>query len=218
MKKSEIAILFVILLSFAIGIYIYPQMPQIIASHWNIQGQVDGYMPRFWGVFLMPIITLGMYLLFILVPKIDPLRKNINKFRKYFDNFIFLIILFLFYVYLLTIIWNKGVRFNMSQMIVPSLGIIFYYSGVLIENTKRNWFIGIRTPWTLSSDSVWERTHKKAGILFKIAGIIALLGIIFHKYAFLFIFFPIILVTIYTIVYSYIEYQKEKHGSKRRGV
>ncbi len=209
MRKSEIIVLGIILLSFAIGIYFYPQMPERVASHWNAQGQVDGYMSKFWGIFLMPFVSLGLLLLFILIPKIDPLKKNIEKFRKYFDGFIVLIIVFLFYIYLLTISWNIGIRFDMGQFLIPALGILFYYAGILVENAKRNWFIGIRTPWTLSSEKVWDKTHKIGGKLFKIAGIIALLGILFQKYALFFVLVPIISVAIYTIVYSYFEYQKE---------
>jgi len=209
MRKSGIIVLGVILLSFIIGIYFYPQMPEKIASHWNAQGQVDGYMSKFWGLFLMPLLSMMLFLLFIAIPKIDPLKHNIEKFREYYDGFVVLIIVYLFYVYLLTIFWNIGIRFSMVQPLAPAMGILFYYIGILIENAKRNWFIGIRTPWTLSSEKVWEKTHKIGGKLFKIAGIIAFIGVFFQRYALFFILVPIILVAAYTIVYSYFEYQKE---------
>ncbi|KAA0005070.1 MAG: SdpI family protein [Thermoplasmata archaeon] len=209
MRKSGIIVLGVILLSFIIGIYFYPQMPEKIASHWNAQGQVDGYMSKFWGLFLMPLLSMMLFLLFIAIPKIDPLKHNIEKFREYYDGFVVLIIVYLFYVYLLTIFWNIGIRFNMVQPLAPAMGILFYYIGILIENAKRNWFIGIRTPWTLSSEKVWEKTHKIGGKLFKIAGIIAFIGVFFQRYVLFFILVPIILVAAYTIVYSYFEYQKE---------
>ena len=209
MRKSTIIVLGVILLSFIIGTYIYHQMPDKIASHWNAQGQVDGYMSKFWGVFLMPFISLGLFLLFVIIPKIDPLKQNIQKFRKYYDLFIILFITFLFYLYLLTVFWNLNFRFNMIQMLLPAFGILFYYIGILTENTKRNWFIGIRTPWTLSNDKVWYKTHKLGGKLFKITGIIAFLGILYQKYALLFVLVPAIIVTFYVFVYSYFEYQKQ---------
>jgi len=85
---NKIAILGIILLSFLLGVYLYPQMPEKMASHWDFQGQVDGYMPRFWGLFLMPFISSGLFLLFVLIPKIDPLKANIKKFRSHFDRFI----------------------------------------------------------------------------------------------------------------------------------
>ncbi len=208
-KKTIIISLLIILLSFIIGIYFYPQMDDLMASHWNARGEVDGYMSKFWGLFLMPFVSTGLLLLFILVPKIDPLKANIEKFRKYFNIFIVLIILFLFYIYLLTIFWNLGLRFSMNQFLPPALAILFYYVGILVEKAKRNWFIGIRTPWTLSSDKVWEKTHKIGGRLFKALGVITLLGIFFGDYAIILVLIPIILITVYTIIYSYFEYQKE---------
>lgn len=209
MRKSEIIIFGIIIITFAIGIYYYPQMPEKLASHWNSQGQVDGYTSKFWGLFLMPIISVGMLLLFILIPRIDPLKSNIQQFRKYFDGFVVLIMVFLFYLYLLTIFWNSGYTFNMITFLSPAFAILFYYSGILIENAKRNWFIGIRTPWTMSSDKVWDRTHKIGGKLFKIAGVVTLLAIFFETYAIYIIVVPLIMVSIYTVVYSYFEYQKE---------
>jgi len=209
MRKTKIIISGIILLSFAIGIYFYPQMPEMVASHWNAQGEVNGYMSKFWGLFLMPIIPIGLLFLFILIPKIDPLKENIEKFRKYFDGFVVLMILFLFYIYLLTVLWNIGIRFDMSQLMMPALGILFYYSGILIENSKRNWFIGIRTPWTLGSEKVWDKTHQRGGKLFKIAGVVIFLSIFFLKYIVFFVIIPVISIVIYTVVYSYFEYQKE---------
>lgn len=207
MRKSELIVLLVILLSFALGIYLYSQMPERMVSHWNSKGEVDGYLPKFWGLFLMPIISFGLLLLFILIPKIDPLRANIEKFRKYYDGFVVLLIFFLFYIYLLALFWNAGFRFNMSQAIIPAVGIVFYYIGILVEKAKRNWFVGIRTPWTLSSDRVWEDTHKLGGKLFKIAGIIALSGIFLPQYAIWLVILPAVSVTIYTVFYSYFKYQ-----------
>lgn len=209
MKKSVIIVLLIILISFIVGIYFYPQMPDKMASHWNSKGEVDGYMSKFWALFLMPFISIGLFLLFVLIPKIDPLKANIEKFRKYFDTFIVLLILFLFYLYLLTIFWNIGVKFSMNQVLPPAFGILLFYSGILIEKAKRNWSIGIRTPWTLSNEKVWEKTHQVGGKLFKFAGVIAFLGVLFPGYAVLFVLIPVILATVYTVIYSYFEYQRE---------
>lgn len=209
MQKTQLIIIFIILLSFAIGIYLYPQMPEMMASHWNARGMVDGYMSKCSSLFFMPLISLFMFLLFILIPKIDPLKENIKKFRKYFDGFILIIILFFFYLYLLTIYWNLGYKFNMVVFLIPAFSVLFYYCGILIQNARRNWFIGIRTPWTLSSDSVWEKTHKLGGKLFKIAGLIALLGLFFQQCALFLVIVPAISNAIYLVLYSYFEYQKE---------
>ncbi|MCK4454208.1 SdpI family protein [Candidatus Parcubacteria bacterium] len=209
MRKTEIIALTIILISFLLGIYFYSSMPEKMASHWNAQGEVDGYMSKFWALFLMPLMSLGLLLLFLVIPKIDPLKQNIEKFRKYFDIFIVLILGFLFYIYLLTIFWNLGIRFSMNLLLLPVLAALFYYCGILIENAKRNWFIGIRTPWTLSSENVWDKTHKLGGKLFKATGIIIFLGIVLESYTPYFVLVPIVFVSIYLIVYSYLEYQKE---------
>jgi len=213
MKKSEITVLTIILISFVIGIYLYPQMPERMASHWNAQGEVDGYMSKLWGLFLIPLISFGLFLLFVAIPMMDPLKQNIEKFRKYYDGFVVLFILFLFYLYLLTIFWNLGFRFNFVQVLIPAFSILIFYLSILLENSKRNWFVGIRTPWTLSSDEVWKKTHKLGGKLFKIAAVTALIGMAFGDYAIYFIILPILFVAIYTTIYSYFEYKK---GMKKR--
>jgi len=210
MNKTKITIFLIILLSFAIGFYFYPQIPERMASHWNAKGEADGYMPKFWGLFLMPLISLAMALLLLLIPRLDPLKENIEKFRKYFDGFIIFILLFLFYLNILVIIWNLGMRFNFIHKTAPAFSALFYYLGILVSNAKRNWFIGIRTPWTLSSETVWDKTHKIGGRLFKVSALIALIGILFGQYAIYFIILPVILTALYTFIYSYFEYKKEK--------
>ncbi len=208
--KAQIVIAITVLLFFAVGGYFYPQMPERMASHWNARGEVDGYMSKFWGLFLMPFISLGLSAFLLMIPKIDPLKANIEKFKKYYYGFMILLLIFLLYLYLLTILWNLGLGFNMLQLLAPAFGILYYFCGVLIEKAKRNYFIGIRTPWTLSSEKVWDKTHFIGGRLFKAAGLVALLGVFFPSYAILFVLIPVILVSLFTIVYSYFEYQKER--------
>lgn len=147
--------------------------------------------------------------LFLLIPRIDPLKANIEKFRAYYDGFIIFLLLFMFYVHALTLVWNFGIRFNMTTALLPAMGFLFYYIGIVMENAKRNWFIGIRTPWTLSSDNIWDKTHKLGAKFYKAAGLAAILGIFFGKYALFFSLIPIIFVSLYLIVYSYLEYKKE---------
>jgi len=210
MRKTELFILIAIIISFIIGIYLYPQMPEHMASHWNAQGNVDDYMSRFWGVFLMPFVLVGLALLFIAIPRIDPLKKNIEGFRKYYDGFIIIFFIFMILVYVQTILWNLGTEISLNLIVPILMGLLFFYIGILLENAKRNWFIGIRTPWTLSSEKVWNKTHKLGSKMFKIAGIIVLIGFLFQKYIIYFTMIPIFFVALYLVVYSYVEYQKEK--------
>lgn len=207
-RKSEILIVGIALFSFVIGVYYYPQMPEQMASHWDAKGRVDDYLSKFWGLFLLPITLAGLALLFMAIPRIDPLKENIEKFRKYYDGFVILFMIFMIFVYFQTILWNIGIQISPNVYLPIAAGLLLIGAGVLCENTRRNWFIGIRTPWTLSSDEVWDKTHRMGGKLFNIAGVIAIVGIFFQSYALFFILIPVILVAAYTIVYSYFEHKK----------
>lgn len=209
MRKGELVVLGIIILSFIVGIYFYPQMPERMATHWNAKGEVDGYMSRLWGSFILPLILLPVILLFLAIPRIDPLRANIEKFRKYYDGFIILFSIFMLALQLQVIFWNIGVKVSPNVILPIALGLLFYYLGILIENAKRNYFIGIRTPWTLNSDAVWDKTHKVGGKLFKIAAVVTLIGALFPDYAFLFILVPVLIVAVYTTIYSYLQYRRE---------
>lgn len=214
-RDVQILIIILILVSLLMGAYLYPFMPEMMASHWDANGMVDGYMPKFWGSFLMPVISAILFLTFMLIPKIDPLKENIARFRGHFDPFILLLFIFLFYIYILTMLWNLGYRFHIIQLLAPAFGLIIYYAGVMMENAKQNWFIGIRTPWTLSSEAVWDKTNRLAGKLFKVAGVLALLGVVFPEYAVFLILVPVILAAFYPIIYSYQEYKQEMKAGSR---
>lgn len=166
-------------------------------------------MSKFWGLFFMPLVTMGIAVMFFLIPRIDPMKENIEKFRKYYDGFSILFILFLVAVHLYILLWNIGIVISSSVVLSVGIGLLFYYAGTLTEHAERNWFIGIRTPWTLSSDRVWKKTNKFGGKLFKIAGIIAILGVIFPEYTIFFILVPTLFIVGFAFVYSYVEYQKE---------
>ena len=210
MNKKEIIMLVIIFTSFIIGLLVYPSMPVKMASHWNSAGQVGGYMSKLWGVFLMPILALGMFVVFLIIPHIDPLKKNIKKFKKYYDNFILFMIVFLFYINILSLFWNSGSRFDMGKAIIPAIAILFYFIGILVENVEPNWFIGIRTPWTLSSKKVWKKTHEKGATMFKGCAVISFIGVVAGTYAMWFVLVPVIATAVYLFVYSYLEYKKEK--------
>ena len=200
-----------ILIATLAGVLLWSHFPNSMASHWGADDQVNGYISRFWGVFLMPVVTTAMLILFLIIPSIDPLKANIQLFREFFNTFITLIIAFMLYVHGLTLAWNLGYTgFRMSSALLPALGLLFIFMGALISKAKRNFFIGIRTPWTLSSDTVWDATHRLGGKLFIAAGVIALLGAFFPEYAIWFIMFPIMGAALISVVYSYILYQAEQ--------
>lgn len=206
--KFKIFPVLVILFSIIIGAYFYPKMPLLIASHWGADGQVNGYMTKFWGLFFMPLISIILYFLFIFLPYADPYKKNFKKFEKYFNNFINVIFIFLFYIYLITIFWNLGNRFNMIQILSPAFSLMYIFAGFLLAKTRRNWFVGIRTPWTISSKLVWKKTHALGAKLFIIAGILSLLSLFLPQYSLAFVLYPIIVFSIFLFVYSYVIFRQ----------
>ena len=209
MRKIILAVTGLVLLPFILSIYFYPLVPEQMATHWNSQGEVNGYMSKLWGLFFMPVLITGIAILFLVIPRIDPKKENIGKFRKYYDGFIIIFIIFMIAVHLQTLLWNIGIEISPNTVFPAGTGLLFYYIGILLENAERNWFIGIRTPWTLSSDKVWKKTNRLAGKLFKLAGIVAIFGAFFSRLAVFFIVVPALFIAGFTVVYSYLEYQRE---------
>jgi len=194
-----------------VGIALWNRLPDLMASHWGANDEVNGYISKFWGVFLLPLITLGMFLLFLVVPSVDPLKANIAQFREVFNLFIMLIVAFMVFLYFLTLRWNLGhTDFGMSKAMLPAMGILFFFIGYMLRKAKRNFFIGIRTPWTLSSDRVWDETHRLGSILFMVSGVLAFIGSFFGgPLAFWFLFVPLMGSALVTVIYSYVLYQRE---------
>jgi uncharacterized membrane protein len=213
MTTKNTLIISIILIAIAIiaGAVFWNRLPDQMASHWDINDQVNGTMPKFWGVSLMPLITLGMLALFLIVPSIDPLKANIAKFRESFNLFIVLIIAFMLYIHGLTLAWSLGYQdFKMSTAMLPFMGVLFIAVGFMLRKAKRNFFIGIRTPWTLSSDSVWDKTHQLGAILFMASGALAIIGGFFGGMtAFWMIFAPLIGSSLFLVIYSYFLYRQE---------
>ena len=210
-RTTTIVVLSMIAAATLAGLLLWNRLPDQMASHWNIHDQVDGYMPRFWGVFLLPLITLGMLLLFLILPSIDPMKANIAQFREAFNLFIVLMVVFMIYLYGLTLAWSLGYNtFKMSGAMLPAIGLLFIVVGFMMRQAKRNFFIGIRTPWTLSSDTVWNETHRVGAVLFMISGALAFLGgLVGGSTAFWLMFAPLIGSTLFLLVYSYVLYQRE---------
>lgn len=208
-RKMTLAIIGLVLFSFALSVYFYSQVPEQMATHWGPTGEVNGYMSKFWGLFFMPFMITGIAVLFLVIPLVDPRKENIEKFRKYYDTFIVLTLIFMLVIHCEVLLWNTGIKISPNVLVPAGIGILFYYAGFLTEHAQRNWFIGIRTPWTLSSETVWNKTNRLGGKLLKLAGIISFAGIFFPNLAVYFILVPALSFAGFTIVYSYLEYQKE---------
>ncbi|MDD1711556.1 MAG: DUF1648 domain-containing protein [Methanoregulaceae archaeon] len=211
MKPVRLAIIAVLFITFVISIALYPGLPDLIPTHWNAAGEVNGYMQKFWGVFLVPFLMLGFTALLTFIPRIDPKRANYAKFQDYYDGFILVFALFFLAVQMMILLWALGIPISPNILFPVLVGVLFFYIGILLDHTEPNWFVGIRTPWTLSSETVWRKTHKRGALAFKIAGVFMVSGILIPDYVIYLVLALGIGVAAYTVVYSYQEYQKEQH-------
>ncbi|MDX9991288.1 MAG: DUF1648 domain-containing protein [Anaerolineales bacterium] len=210
--KTSLTISFILVIIAAlVGLALYSQLPDPMPSHWNAAGQVDDYMPKFWGIFLLPLMTLGLTLLLAFVPTIDPLKVNIAQFRGLYNTFIIGFVAYMLYVYALTIFAALGYQFNMTVMMLPMMGVLFIGISFLLEKAKRNFFIGIRTPWTLSNDQVWEETHKLAAQTFRIGGALVILSVFLGEKGFWLMMIALLGAALTPVVYSYILFARLKN-------
>lgn len=198
---------------FIAGAIAYPLLPSAALSHWNAAGQADGTMPAFLAAFLMPAIMLVLWGVWALLPRIDPIAPGFKGFRHVYDFFWILVSAFLAYVYALTLMENLVRGFDLIIALAPALAALFFMIGSLLPLMKRNWFVGIRTPWSLSSDAVWDRTHRVGGKLFELAGIIILFGYLYPHHAVWLIVLPTITAALVSVTYSYFLFAREKKGS-----
>jgi uncharacterized membrane protein len=147
----------------AFGAAVYAQLPERVPSHWNIYGAVDGTIGRLAAVLLPPAIIIGVWLLLLAVPRIDPLRSSYTSFVG---------ILFFAAVQVVVIGAALGWPVGVPQVIGVGAGLLFMVLGNEMGRLKPNWFAGIRTPWTLSDPENWRRTHRFGGKIFFVAGLL----------------------------------------------
>jgi uncharacterized membrane protein len=213
MNFIRIAIIAGIILTFLVSLTAYPLLPDTVVSHWNAAGVPDGSMGKLAGIGLVPVIMVLLVGLLLFLPRIDPLRKNYAAFRDWYDGFILAFVLMMLAVQCQIILWSLGYTISMNLVMPVLIGLLFLYTGFFLEKVEPNWFAGIRTPWTLSSVTVWKKTHQLGGKLFKIAGIVSCAGALFSGLAMWFILIPAIGVALVTVVYSWYAFRQEENNS-----
>ncbi len=188
---------------------VYNRLPAMIVTHWGAEGTPNGEMPRVWGALLPLLLAAGLAVLLWLLPLIDPRRRNYAAFRSTYNAFVVGVVAFIAYVDFFMLAWNLGYRLPLERAIAPALGAVFILAGVLLRKARPNWFVGIRTPWTLSSATVWEKTHRLAAPAFIFSGIVTAAGVFGT---------PLLLVgiglvtvsVVLAVVYSYFAYEEEQ--------
>ena len=204
-----------IIISFLTGLYFYQHFPAQVPTHWNIKGEVNGYSGPFMAAFMIPLMMIGIYFLFLVLPYFDPKKDQYAGFAGVYHKFKDLIVTFLFILYFLTGLNGIGYKINISFYAPIMVGLLFIILGTLLEKVKMNWFLGIRTPWTMSSETVWNKTHKLSSRVLIISGLLmAATVLVTEKFKIILFILSVALIVFALPIYSYILYAQEKKLKK----
>lgn len=206
--KKELPLILMIIAAFAISIYFYPMLPDRIPTHWNFKGEIDGYSGKLSGAYMLPVMNLAMYGLFIILPSIDPRRENYKLFSSTYIYFRYLFHIYFLGMHVIVIAAALGYNVDTGRLVMLAVSLLFMLMGNVMGRVKHNYFVGIKTPWTLASEEVWKKTHRLAALLWTIAGF---LGAVFAllRVNLGWIFIIILMVpALVPAIYSYIIFNK----------
>lgn len=204
MKKYWVIII-LILCSYVLSLLAIPYLPNEVAIHWNVAGEPDDFMNKWWGALLFPLFLTSITFLLIYLPKIDPRKENYEKFEKAYRIFLHVFVIFFVSLHVVTLAYNMGISIQVDVVVPIGVGGLFIVFGNYMPKIKPNYFFGIRTPWTLENETVWQKTHRVGGKVFVIMGVLVMLTV-FAESVWRFVFLLIIVFsgTIYLFVQSYI--------------
>jgi uncharacterized membrane protein len=208
--RSELPQLAVIAAMFIAAAWAWGKLPDRLPTHWNLHGQVDGYGGKFAGLLLMPMVAGGMYLLILVLPLIDPGKKNYANFAGTFNVIRLALLLFFAGMFVVMLLIDFGNHVDMTTYICLATGLLFIVLGNFMSKLRPNWFVGVRTPWTLSSKLSWNKTHRLAGWLFVAMGVLlAIAGIVSTGWFFIAILTFDVTCLAWIMVYSYLVYRDD---------
>jgi uncharacterized membrane protein len=216
LRSTTGIILLIIAAQIAISLITYPFLPAMVPSHWNIHGQVDSYLPKAANAILFPALSIFIYLLtrFLLSVASPRLAGEGKQATINTVNLLFVgILLFLLIVQMVTVAIALGIAIDITFVMSLALSALFVFIGNYLGKLRRNSWAGIRTPWTMSSDRIWERTHRLGSWLFVIAGLVGLLTSFIPLLRFWGVIVSILLASIIAAAYSYMLYNRE-HGAQ----
>ena len=195
----------------ALSLWAYPRLPPSVVTHWSLNGTPDGYSSRLWALAIIPVMLVIMTVIFNVLPKIDPRHENYVKFLSSYWLIANAVIVFLLVAHGLIIAAGLGFSIKIDRLMPMGIGLLFVFLGNFLTRVEPNWFVGIRTPWTLSSDTVWRRTHRTGGWVFVIGGLVLASTALLPRAAFL----PLLIATIVIMpaipmVQSYVLWKREQ--------
>lgn len=176
-RSLMVSVLFILIVLAAAG-WLYPRLPAQLPVHWDLHGQVDGRLPRLWGAVFPALTILVLALLTTLLPRISPRQFEIRPFAATFGVMMLAIQGVVLVIGLAVLLAGAGYALPIPAIAMLAVGVLLMVLGNYMGKLRKNFFIGIRTPWTLASDAVWERTHRLAGWLFVFAGAVIVAGVL----------------------------------------
>jgi uncharacterized membrane protein len=202
--------------AFAASAALYASMPEKIPIHWNIEGQIDGYGSKQWALFLTPGIMLGLLGLFVALPWLSPKQFSLDSFQSTYGFIVVLALATAAYIHGLTLWAALAGQVDVTRAMLAGLMIMFGLMGNVMGKVRRNFWVGVRTPWTLASDRVWNDTHRLAGQMFVGAAVIGLLCILLPiplPAATITTIAMIMSAALFPVVYSLVHYKRlERRG------
>lgn len=209
--KKELPSLLLVAASWILGWYFYQNFPGTVVSHWNFYGEPDAWGKGTSQALLLPGIITGMHLLFWALPALDPKKERYQEFQKVYTVFKFAIMLVMFLVFLASGLYNLGYNIKIQYVIPTIIGLLMLTIGNYMGKLKPNWFVGIKTPWTLSSETVWQKTHRMGGYAFILFGVLVIATPFLPKtLGFIAFALGILIAVLGTIGYSYWAYRREQ--------
>ncbi len=206
-RLSDLVGLLMVVAGFVLVAVQYPSLPDPMPTHWNAAGHVDGWMPKFWGSYVFPITMAVLWLVFLVLPRISPRGFEMEPFLRAWGVLKVTVLGLVLYIGTLVLRASRHSGELSQTGVIVGLGILFIVIGNLLGKVTRNFFVGIRTPWTLASEEVWLRTHRLAGKLFVVAGLIVAasswMGLRVWP-----VFICILLAALIPVVYSYVLYRR----------
>lgn len=207
--KKEVPIIGIVLLPFIYLAFIWNSLPEKIPTHWSAKGDIDHWGDKSFLISVPFMLPVFMYVLFLIIPKIDP-KKKISLMGGKFHQIKFVFVLFASVLALFVIYCSKSLSFSSPKFVFVLIGILFIAMGNYFKVIQPNYFLGIRTPWTLENNEVWKLTHVFAGKLWFIGGLLIVLGALLFETAFfgtVFIVFVTVLAAV-PMVYSYFKFKE----------
>jgi uncharacterized membrane protein len=169
-RENWLALSFVVA-SFAVVAVLYGKMVDPLPTHWDLHGNVDGWIAKPWGALILPLTQLGVVVCLLVAPRISPREAPMTEFAGVYKIVVVTLSAFLFTLTAVASLIASGVRLDMSMFVPIASGVVFVVLGNYLGKFRRNFFAGIRTPWTLSNDEVWHRTHRLGGKLMVLSGV-----------------------------------------------